>query len=164
MGQSHVKNVLVTGASGRIGQAFFAAYNQRYAFLLTDLKAPAFQVDGSHRFVQADLSDEQTAKALCHGMDAVVHLAGVPDPDAGFEALLPANILATTYIMEAAKQAGCQRFVYASSAQTIEGYPVDRQVVTGMAVAPANMYGVSKCYGEALCALYAARHGMSCGV
>ena len=31
-----------------------------------------------------------------------------------------------------------------------------------MAVKPANLYGVSKCYGESLCACYAALRGMSC--
>ena len=31
-----------------------------------------------------------------------------------------------------------------------------------MAVAPANLYGVTKCYGEALCSYYATQKGMSC--
>ena len=157
-----MRKVLVTGSSGRIGQAFVAAYQERYEFVLTDLKEPAHPIAGPHRFVQSDLSDANAAGDLCLGVDAVVHLAGVPDPDAEFDDVLPANILATTYLIEAAHKARCHRFVYASSAQTIEGYPVDRQVVPGMAVAPANLYGVSKCYGEALCSLYATQHGLSC--
>lgn len=157
-----MRKVLMTGSSGRIGQAFFAAYHERYEFLLTDLKEPASPISGPHRFVSSDLSDASAADALCHGVDAVVHLAGVPDPDAGFDDVLPANILATTYLIESSRKAKVSRFVFASSAQTIEGYPVDRQIVPGMAVSPANLYGVSKCYGEALCSLYATRHGMSC--
>ncbi len=157
-----MRKVLVTGSSGRIGQAFVAAYQERYEFVLTDLREPAHPIVGPHRFVQSDLSDTNAAGALCLGVDAVVHLAGVPDPDAEFADVLPANILATTYLIEAARKAQVSRFVYASSAQTIEGYPVDRQVVPGMAVAPANLCGVSKCYGEALCSLYATQHGMSC--
>ncbi|MGH8426019.1 MAG: NAD-dependent epimerase/dehydratase family protein, partial [Pseudomonas fluorescens] len=43
----------------------------------------------------------------------------------------------------------------------IEGYPVDRQITPGMQVMPANLYGVSKCYGEALCAFYAAKRNLS---
>ncbi len=157
-----LRKILVTGSSGRIGQAFFTAYQERYEFVLTDMKKPTQPVSGPHRFVQSDLSDVNAADALCQGVDAVVHLAGVPDPDAEFDDVLPANILATTYLIEAARKAKVSRFVFASSAQTIEGYPVDRQIVPGMAVAPANLYGVSKCYGEALCSLYATRHGMSC--
>ena len=157
-----MRKVLVTGSSGRIGQAFFKAFQEKYEFLLTDLKEPSDPVSGAHRFVQSDLTDASAADSLCQGMDTVVHLAGVPDPDSKFDEVLPANILATTYLIEAARKAKISRFVFASSAQTIEGYPVDRQIVPGMAVAPANLYGVSKCYGEALCSLYATRHGMSC--
>lgn len=154
--------VLVTGASGRIGRAFFTAYQEQYQFVLTDLNEPKYSVSGQHHFVRFDLSEANAAGDLCQGIDTVVHLAGVPDPKAEFNDVLPANILATTHLIEAACQANVRHFVFASSAQTIEGYPVDRQIVPGMAVAPANLYGVSKCYGEALCSLYATRHGMSC--
>ena len=157
-----MQKVLVTGSSGRIGQAFVAAFQEQYEFVLTDLREPPQPLVGPHRFVQSDLSEINAAGDLCLGVDAVVHLAGIPDPDAVFDDLLPANILATTYLIEAAHKARCRRFVYASSAQTIEGYPVDRQVLSGMAVAPANLYGVSKCYGEALCSFYATQHGLSC--
>ncbi|MDJ0825843.1 MAG: NAD(P)-dependent oxidoreductase [Rhodobacter sp.] len=157
-----MRKVLVTGSSGRIGQAFLAAYNERYEFVLTDIREPADPVVGPHHFVQSDLSDASAAADLCRGVDAVVHLAGVSNPAAEFADVLPANILVTTYLIEAAHKARVSRFVYASSAQTIEGYPPDRQVVQAMAVAPANLYGVSKCYGEALCSLYATQHGMSC--
>lgn len=154
--------ILVTGASGRIGQAFFAAFQEQYDFVLTDLNEPEYPVSGPHRFVQSDPTDANASDTLCQGIDAVVHLAGVPDPDAAFADVLPANILATTYLIEAARKASVSHFVYTSSAQTIEGYPVDRQIVSGMAVAPANLYSVAKCYGEALCSLYATKHGMSC--
>ena len=160
--RGEMNKILVTGSSGRIGRVFFDAYREQYIFRLTDLKAPDEDVAKPHDFVQADLSQEHTADALCEGVHTVVHLAGVPDPDAPFDTLLPANILATTYLIEAARKAGCRRFVYASSAQAIESYPVDRQITPGMEVAPANMYGVSKCYGEALCSLYANQHSMSC--
>lgn len=91
----------------------------------------------------------------------IVHLSGIPHASATFDELLPNNILATTYLFEAAVAAGVKRLVFASSAQTIEGYPVDRQITPGMPVLPANLYGVSKCYGEALCGFYAAKTPLS---
>ena len=97
------------------------------------------------------MTEETNLNELCNGIEAIVHLAGVPDPEADFGDILPANMLSTTYLLETASKAGVKRFVFASSAQTIEGYPVDRQISSGTAVAPANLYGVSKCYGEALC-------------
>ena len=157
-----MKRILLTGAQGRIGWTVFDACGTDYAFTLADIAEPTEPVALPHRAVRVDLSQPGAAADLVRDADAVVHLAGVPDPGAGFDALLPANILATTHLLAAAHAAGVRRFVFASSAQTIEGYPVDRQVVPGMAVAPANLYGVTKCYGEALCSYYATQEGMTC--
>ena len=146
-----MQKILLTGASGRIGQTFYIAGQKRYNFVLTDVRKPSYPVQQPHQFVQADLTEKTNLDELCNGIEAIVHLAGVPDPEADFADILQANILSTTYLLEAASEAGVKRFVFASSAQTIEGYPVDRQISSGTAVAPANLYGVSKCYGEALC-------------
>lgn len=153
-------NILLTGACGRIGKTFFEAMRGRYTFTLADRHQPDFPI-GDHRFARLDLTDKDQLSALLDGIDVIVHLAGIPHADASFEELLPNNILATTYLFEAAVKAGCKRIVFASSAQTIEGYPVDRQITPGMAVRPGNLYGVSKCYGEALCAFYSARYPLS---
>ena len=156
-------NVLLTGACGRIGKTFFDASKDRYRFTLTDRIAPDFDL-GEHRFVHADLSDQSSLAALLDGIDVIdviVHLSGIPHASASFDELLPNNILATTHLFEAAVAAGVKRLVFASSAQTIEGYPVDRQITPGMQVMPANLYGVSKCYGEALCGYYAAKTPLS---
>lgn len=153
-------NVLLTGACGRIGKTFFQASKDRYRFTLTDRIAPEFDLAG-HRFIHADLSDKSSLATLLEGIDVIVHLSGIPHASASFDELLPNNILATTYLFEAAVNAGVQRLVFASSAQTIEGYPVDRQITPGMPVMPANLYGVSKCYGEALCGYYAAKTALS---
>jgi len=154
-------NVLLTGACGRIGKTFFEASKDRYTFVLTDRIEPDFAVDAPHRFLRLDLADPSAMGNALEGIDVIVHLSGIPHATASFDELLPNNILATTYLFEAAVAAGCKRLVFASSAQTIEGYPVDRQITPGMQVMPANLYGVSKCYGEALCGYYAAKRGLS---
>lgn len=159
-----VKKILLTGASGRIGRTCFATMSADYEFILTDLNKPDYTIAPPHTFIQADLSVPGAAKQLLAESepDVIVHLAGIPDADAPFEKLLPANILSVTWLLEAAATSTCKRFVFASSAQTIEGYPKDVQIHPGMAVAPANIYGVTKCYGEALCSFYATQHGLSC--
>lgn len=159
-----VKTILLTGASGRIGRTFFDAMKETYRFVLTDLTVPDYNVPSPHRFIAADLSLPETSATLLaeESFDTVIHLAGIPDADASFERLLPANILSTTYLLAAVAATSCRRFIFASSAQTIEGYPVDVQIHPGMTVSPANLYGVSKCYGEALCSFYATQHGLSC--
>ncbi|WP_340618409.1 NAD-dependent epimerase/dehydratase family protein [Xenorhabdus entomophaga] len=155
------RTILLTGASGRIGRTFFLSMQEHYIFTLVDQKQPDYLVKTPHRFILADLSDPSVAEQLIIGVENIIHLAGIPHADAEFEHLLPANILTTTYLLQAAAQSECRRFVFASSAQTIEGYPVDKQIPDGIAVSPANLYGVTKCYGEALCSYFATQKGLS---
>ena len=151
------RRILITGASGRIGSTFFQARKDRYTFTLVDRTPPPYPVDGEHRFACVELGQPAALDELLTDVEVVMHLAGNPDAGASFEDVLRSHILMTSYVLESVYQAGCRRFIYASSAQTIEGYPVDRQVMTGMPVKPANFYGVGKCYGEALCAYYASK-------
>ena len=93
-----MQKVLLTGAAGRIGQTFFVAQHAHYNFTLTDLRQPSCEVEQPHQFIQADLTTQSSLAKLCSVVDAIVHLAGVPDPTAEFAEVLPANILSTTYL------------------------------------------------------------------
>ena len=77
-------------------------------------------------------------------------MAGDPSPSATWESLLPTNIIGTYNIFVAAKAAGCRKVIYASSIHAVSGYPADVQVKTDEPVNPGDLYGVSKCFGEAL--------------
>ncbi|MBD2797536.1 NAD(P)-dependent oxidoreductase [Xenorhabdus sp. 18] len=155
------RTILLTGASGRIGRTFFLSMHEHYIFTLVDQKQPDYPVQSPHRFILADLSEPSVTEQLVINIENIIHLAGIPYADAEFEHLLPANILTTSYLLQAAAKSQCRRFVFASSAQTIEGYPVDKQIPDGIAVSPANLYGVTKCYGEALCSYFATQKGLS---
>ena len=157
------RRVLVTGAAGRIGSYFAANAREKYALRLMvrgdedGLEAirPLGEV------VEADLADLERLKELCAGMDTVVHLAGDPAPSALWKDLLPANIIGTYHVFAAAKSQGVRRVIYASSIHAVSGYPEDVQVKTGEPVNPGDLYGVSKCFGEALCRYMAEQEGVS---
>lgn len=155
------RKILLTGASGRIGSTFFRATHERSVFRLTDLPDKLVQATKPHEVILGELGDIETCKHLCDGVDTVVHLAGVPDPDATFEAVLKHNIKVTYNILEAARLQGCKRVVVASSAQVIEAYPVDVQVDQTTPVCAKNFYGVSKCFVESLASYYATEQGLS---
>ncbi len=144
--------VLVTGASGQIGSAFTAACEGG------DLEVVrADLVDGApgsaFPFLHLDVTDEQACRQACEGVDAVLHLAADPDPEADFRSsVLPVNVVGTYNVATSAVAAGVGRFVFASSAQAVAGYPTDRQSRELDAPCPANDYGVGKAFGEALCA------------
>jgi nucleoside-diphosphate-sugar epimerase len=150
--------VLVTGASGLIGSAFVAA---SAADGLLDL-VRADLIDRDPRspfpFLHLDVRDLAACRAACHGVAGVLHLAAHRAADSDFRSeVLPTNIVGTYNIAAAAVEAGVERFVFASSAQAVEGYPLERQVRAEDAPWPANDYGVGKAFGEALCGSLARR-------
>lgn len=63
--------------------------------------------------------------------------------------------------MTAAVAAGCRRVVYASSIHAVTGYAPDVQVKTSEPVNPGDLYGVTKCFGEALGRYVAEQEGLS---
>jgi nucleoside-diphosphate-sugar epimerase len=153
--------ILLTGAAGRIGTAFREDTDARYAHRLADKDITRLS-SPSHEILRLDITDLPACREACREVDTVVHLAANPMPDAEFYAsLLDTNIKGTFNIFRAAKDAGCRRVVFASSAQTVEGYPLDVQITPDMPVRPKNLYGVSKCFGEALASYFAYRENLS---
>ncbi|UPQ90103.1 NAD-dependent epimerase/dehydratase family protein [Vibrio sinaloensis] len=149
-----LKTILITGANGRIGQAlvkYLDANRPDYRLVLADLTVT------ETRGVKLDVSDLAATRSLFKQkqIDVVVHLAGLACPDTPFESLLPTNIVGTYNVFQSAYESGVERVVFASSAQTIEGYELDVQVKEDMPTRPKNLYGVSKVFGEALGAYYA---------
>lgn len=146
--------ILVTGAAGRIGSAFWAAYGDELDLRLADVDVNSFPDSVEH--LALDIRDLHNCLAACEGIETVIHLAADPNADADFmTSVLPVNIVGTYNMLVAAKAQGCKRFIFASSAQAIEGYPKDVQVHECMAPRPGNLYGVGKAFGEALASMYA---------
>ena len=158
-----MKRLLLTGAAGRIGSAFRQLTQDRYGFRLVDRQGVDLTDTGVHKVVTADLADLAACQAVCQGMDYVVHLAADPSPAADFYgSLLDNNIKAAYNIFRAAKDQGCQRVIFASSIQAIEGYPLDTQVHPEMPPKPMNLYAAAKVFGEAMCHYFAYAEGLPC--
>jgi nucleoside-diphosphate-sugar epimerase len=152
--------VLLTGAAGRIGSFLTGDFADRYDLLLTDIRRPA-DTRGLP-FAEADIADLDAMRALCRGIDVVVHMAADPSPRASWESLLPRNVVGAYNIFQAAHEAGCRRVVFASSINAVNRYPHELQVHTGMPVRPGNLYGATKAWGEVLARLYSDEHALSC--
>jgi len=157
-------NVLLTGASGRVGSAIVEYLGDRSEYDFTYLDRtdrPDFEV------VQADITDYESIRPAFDGQDAVIHLAANPNVDASFESVLENNIRGTYNVLEAAQDAEVERVVFASSYHTVAlhelevtdrwndyaamyesdlGLPIDHTVRP----APDSYYGASKLFGEHL--------------
>ena len=148
------RRVVVTGASGRIGSAIVPLLADRWDLALTDLEeGPGVRA--------LDVRDLAGCRAVFAGADAVVHLAAVPDPDAPWDALLGANVIGAHTVAQAAIDVGVRRLVMARSLQAVSAVPDHRQLRSDDQPEPANLYGATKAWAEALCGWVAATSATS---
>ncbi len=148
--QTENRSVLVTGAAGRIGSDFCRRVHARYDLRLLDHTGLTEELGTLGKLIECDLADVDSLRHHLTGVDTVVHLAADPSPTADWHHLLPTNVVGTYQLMTAALAAGCRKVIYASSIHAVSGYPADVQVKTSEPVNPGDLYGVSKCFGEAL--------------
>lgn len=157
-----MRKVLVTGASGRVGKVFWPAVADKYDLRLVARHPERIGDAGRHEVMAADLCNPEACRQVCDGVDTVVHLAADSSGKDGFhESLLDANIVAVYNMFRAATDAGCRRFVFASTIQVIEGYPLDVQARPEMPPKPMNMYAATKVFGEATAHYFAYAEGLS---
>lgn len=145
--------VLVTGGAGRVAR--WTAPLLREAFRLRRLDVAVQEAEADDEIVTADIRDIDAFTRACDGVRAVLHLAAQP-AEADFRSLLlPKNVDGTWAMFEAAASAGVSRVVFASTIQTIDGYPPDVRVTPDMPPRPSSVYGATKLFGEALGRYYA---------
>jgi NAD+ dependent glucose-6-phosphate dehydrogenase len=148
-------NVGITGAAGNIGTTLQEGLARDYSLSLYDTKE-ILTAPGA-RFIKTNLSEETTLHGLFDGLDALIHLAGNPRPDAPRKQTLQNNFLATSLVFEEARRAGIKKIVFASSnfyhendlAQTLHN-PNRGLITLDAPPSPVCLYGESKVYGENL--------------
>lgn len=156
------RKVLVTGVPGHIGSFMAENTATKYELrLMTQRGDDAGELEKHGEVVEGDLGDLDSLRSACRGMDTVVHLAADPSPDATWDSVLHNNIIGTYNLLVAARSESCRRVIYASSIHAVSGYPADVQVKTSDPVNPGDLYGVSKCFGEAFSRYMAEQEGLS---
>jgi uronate dehydrogenase len=155
-----MNRILLTGAAGNIGRTLREGFANHYALLRVLDIAPLGNARPGEDVVHADIGDLAAMEAAMEGIDCVVHLAGVPAEDT-WEKILPANIVGTYNVFEAARRRGVRRIVFASTNHVVGFYPRERRLDENVTPRPDTRYGASKAFGEALGRLYADKHAMS---
>jgi NAD+ dependent glucose-6-phosphate dehydrogenase len=152
--------VLLTGASGRVGEAVLGELGGAYDWRLLDRDPPTGDHPGE--FVVADVTDDDAVREAMRGVGAVVHLAGDPRPSAPWESVWRNNIDGTQTVFEAAAEEGVGKVAFASSNHAVGAYETDERTpgmyrredqfrLDGTELPrPSNLYGVSKAAGETL--------------
>lgn len=156
-----VQRVLLTGAAGRIGTALRPGLRERDGLRelrLSDLEAltPEHPVE---TVAPADLRDADAVLRAADGVDAIVHLGGIPG-EADLATLAGPNLHGVFHVLDAARRSGTRRVVLASSNHATGFAPATRRLAGHEAPRPDSLYGATKAFGEALGSLYADKFGL----
>ncbi len=162
------RRVLVTGGAGFIGSHLVRRLVEEgddvrvLDDLSTGKRENLLEVADSVELVEGDLRDPSALGRAVAGCECVFHEAALPsvprsivDPITSHEV----NATGTLLVLEAARQAGVRRLVYAASSSAYgetETLPKSEDLPTS----PLSPYGVSKLAGELYARVYAVVHGM----
>lgn len=162
--------IAVTGATGFLGR-----------YIVAELAGPQHQLRCWHRpasdrggfeqagsqieWVEGELGDDETGERLVAGCDAVVH-AALHHPGGGFRggegeivSFAQRNVIGTLKLIEAARSAGVDRFVFVSTCAVHEKILNDRPLDETHPLWPRSHYGAHKAAIEEFVHSYGFGHG-----
>ena len=175
MGYKHLKFdpdtlFLVTGGAGFIGSNLCQAildmgYTVRCLDNLSTGKrshVEMFKDKPRYTFIEGDIRDFETCQKACRGVDFVLNQAAWGSVPRSIEMPLlyeQINIMGTLNMMEAARQSGVKKFVYASSSSVYGDKPSlpKREGVEGQLLSP---YALTKRTNEEYGRLYKSLYGL----
>lgn len=165
---------LITGGAGFIGSNLVEALlaQGEEVRVLDDLstgseanlKAVAGRDLRSIEFIHGDIRDLETCRRACRQVEFVLHQAALGSVPRSIDNPVPThqvNAGGTLNLLVAAREAGVQRFVSASSS-SVYGNPADGSApkVETQAVSPLSPYAVSKVAAENYATVFWRLHGL----
>lgn len=175
MGYSNLKfsensTFLVTGGAGFIGSNLCEAIlKMGYKVRCLDdfstgkqANVDIFLDNPNYTFIKGDIKDLDTCMAACEGVDYVLNQAAWGSVPRSIEMPLfyeKNNIMGTLNMMEAARQQGVKKFVYASSSSVYGDHPVlpKKEGQEGNLLSP---YALTKRVDEEFAKLYTRLYGL----
>ncbi|MFT5222473.1 MAG: nucleoside-diphosphate-sugar epimerase [Glaciecola sp.] len=150
--------ILITGA-GMIGRAVADELAERHDVTVFDVVAPADDV--AWDVITGDLREPEVIEAACKGADVVIHTAalhGIHVKSHREVDFMDVNVTGTFNVLAAARDAGIQRVVIASSAAVFSGHgPV---LTDELPPQGGDVYGLSKVLNESVAEHFRRKHDM----
>ena len=163
-----MSTVLVTGIAGFIGSSIARALLSEGAHVrgvdnfstgsMTNLEEIRSQID----LRIADVQDVDALRGACQGVDYVFHEAAIPSVPKSVDDPIGTNgpnLFGTLNVLEAARNAGVKRVLYAASSAAYGDSP-ELPKTEAMCPAPLSPYAVQKLAGEHYLASYSRVYGL----
>jgi UDP-glucose 4-epimerase len=160
--------MLVTGGAGFIGSHLVEAllaegYRVRVADnLSTGHRENLAHLEGRYEWVEGDLADFDLCRRAAEGAAFVIHQAAIPSVPRSVREPLPSHAsgpTATLHMLEAARQAGARRFLFAASSSAY-GDTEELPKHEAMYPTPLSPYAAGKLAGEHYVTVYARTMGL----
>ena len=153
----------ITGAEGTIGSVLRKGLSKKYNIISFTLQTQDFES------VQVDLSNNNEIKGKFEGLDALIHLAADPRPEASWQSVKKNNIEATFNVYNEVKNAGVKKIIFASTNHTQHGdtllttpetLDLKKNKILSLEnnTNPDSLYAVSKLFGEDLGKYFSEQH------
>ena len=149
--------VLITSGATSLAQALARDLSPEHEVTLTDLE----DVETDVAFVRCELGHDGEAESLVDGMDAIVHVAELPDDRRSDEREIDFQTRCTYNLMVAAREKNVRHVVYLSSLSLFETCDPNWNVTEQWAPRPStDAAPLGKYLGEFTCREFAREHSV----
>lgn len=164
----NILNFLVTGGAGFIGSNIVEVLLKRgYTVRVLDnfstgKRENLKQFNKDIELIEGDIRSYHIVQQAVKGIDVILHQAALPSVPRSIKDPITSNevnVVGTLNILEAAKDAGVKRVVYASSSSVYGDNP-ELPKHEKMMPNPLSPYAVSKLAGEKYCNVYSRLYGI----
>ncbi|MDF1684637.1 MAG: NAD(P)-dependent oxidoreductase [Legionellaceae bacterium] len=146
--------ILITGSNGLLGPEVLHALSDNHQLIALMRATPEIK-DDAIEYITCDLSQAFDVALLPKHVDIIVHLAQSPhyrDFPNQAEHVFRVNCDSTARLLDYARAAGVQHFIFTSTGSVYE--PYERELLESAALAPTSFYANSKLIAERLLASY----------